>query len=82
MRDIEERCAMTFLSNRTYDNRTAGEENVSKYPIDLTLEKLSDIISLDQKVIEAWERALLTRPIKQSISSDITTSYPCPSNQF
>ena len=74
MRDIEERCAMTFLSNRTYDNRTAGEENVSKYPIDLTLEILSDIISLDLEGIESRELALLTRPIKQSICSAITTS--------
>ena len=73
MRLIEERCAMTFLSNRMYDICTADEKNVRKYPIDLTLEKLSDIISLDQKDIEAWEWALLTRPIKQSISSDITT---------
>ena len=65
---------MTFLSNRMYDIRTAGEKIVPKYPLDLTLEKLSDIISLDEKDIETWEWALLTRPIKHSICSDIQTS--------
>ena len=33
MRPIEERCAMTFISDRAYDVRTAGEKMAEKRPI-------------------------------------------------
>ncbi len=34
---IEERCAMTFLRDRVYDVRLAGDNSAEKSPIDLTL---------------------------------------------
>ncbi len=36
MRPIEEWCAISFISDRAYDNRTGGEKSAEN-PIDLTL---------------------------------------------
>ncbi len=43
-----------FLSDRAYNDRLVDEKIERKSPIDLHWHKISEIISLDQEVTEAW----------------------------